>query len=76
MSDRVILVSLLAGPINLLAIQIWCSFCCKVDIKVSWDHHFFFKMAHQNLDFCMQMNGTWAIGPLSLPIHILDQKYP
>ena len=29
-------------------------------------------MAHQNLDFCMQMNGTWAIGPISWPIHILD----
>ena len=32
-------------------------------------------MADQNLDFCMQMNGTWAIGPFSWPIKILDQKY-
>ena len=52
MSDRVILISFLAGPI------IWCSFCCEVDIKVSWAQYFF-QIAHQNLGYCMQMNGTW-----------------
>ena len=33
-------------------------------------------MAHENLDFCMQMNGTWSIGPFSWPNNILNQKYP
>ena len=57
MSNRVILTSFLVGP-HTNAIQIWCSFCCKVDIKVSWAHHFFpngtskFQMAHENFDFC------------------------
>ena len=79
MSDRVILISFLAGP-NTSVIQILCSICCKVDIKISCAHHFFlndpskFQMANHNLEFCMQMNGTWAIGPFSGPIHILDQK--
>ena len=44
MSERVILISLLVSPKH----KLLKSFCCKVDIKVSWAHHFF-QMAHQNL---------------------------
>ena len=36
----------------------------------------FSKMAQQHLAFCMQINGRWAIGPFSRPIHNLDQKCP
>ena len=47
MSDRVIDFIFWQGPIHLQAIKIWCSFCCKVDIKVSWAHQFL-QMTHLN----------------------------
>ena len=81
MSDRVLLISILARPHHKL-------FKSDVHFDVRWILRFLgpisffpngpskFQMAHQNLDFCMQMNGTWAIGPFSWHIHIVDQKLP
>ena len=80
MSDRVILIHFWLGPIHEL-------FKSGVHFAVRWILRFLgpisfskwsikISNAHQNLDFCMLMNGTWAIGPFSWPIHILDQKHP
>ena len=63
MSDKVLLISFLAGPIHKL-------FKSGVYFAVKWILRF---LGHQNLDFCMQMIGTWATGPVSWPIHILNQ---
>ena len=65
MSDRVVLISFWLDPIHKL-------FKYGVQFAVRWilrslGSIFFpngpskFQMAHQNLNFCMQMNGTWAI---------------
>ena len=54
---------------------------CKVENKVSCAHLFSpkkgpskFQVALQSLYFCMQLNGTKAIGQFSWLMHILDQK--
>ena len=79
MSERVILISFLAGP-QIISYSNLVLIFCTVDIQVSWADLFCpndpskFQIVHQNLDFCMQMNVTWVIGPFSLPILILDQK--
>ena len=60
MSDRVILISFLAW-----LFKYGVHFAISLILyKVSLAHHFFpngtskFQMAHQNLDFCMQMNES------------------
>ena len=48
LGDIIIFISLFDGP-NTKAIQIWCSFCCKVDINLRFlGPIIFFQMAHQN----------------------------
>ena len=39
----------------------------QVGIKDSWAHQNYLR-AHQNSDFYMYLNGTWAIAPFHGPI--------
>ena len=76
MKDRVILVSFLAES-HPEAFQIWCYFAVRWIFRFLGPIFFSngpskFRMAHQNLDFCMQMNETWAISSFSWLIYILD----
>ena len=73
MSDKVILISFLAGP-HPQAIQIWCSFCCKVDLEISWSH--FFSNGPPKSWFLHANEWDRGHWPIFWPNHILDQKYP